>query len=438
LQNALVMPRDPGLRLGSPSATRAAIAVVYALVVLVALAEVLRSLQRADRLDYTNYPLLGEIVLTGGDPYANAFNTWPPFFLLIAAGLALGSRISPLATLCAWQLASVVAVWGSLKLLARCFADGGAEATFWPRSPNRLAFVSAPILVPFLFTARLFDDNLQHGQINAQLLFLSLLAFVLFRERRPIAGAFVLALAASIKAMPVLLLGYLVYKRCWREVGWTLAFLVLLNLVIPVAIFGAGGVATQWHAWRAVIGGEMLQPIAHHPNQALLSALKRLLTVEGGSTNPLHFTLAAWMTATVVRVFWVVVTLVLAGLVWVFRHDPRELSDRRCAGEFVICLAAMTLVSPIAWVAHYVTLVAPAALVCVALREMPDGAAGRRWRLGVWGASFACLTFSGSGFVGWAWARRLESLSVITVGAVLLVALAVSLLPALGRGTAEG
>jgi hypothetical protein len=48
----------------------------------------------------------------------------------------------------------------------------------------------------------------------------------------------------------VLLLGYLIYKRCWREVGWTLAFLVLLNLVIPIAIFGPDGVATQWKSWR--------------------------------------------------------------------------------------------------------------------------------------------------------------------------------------------
>jgi hypothetical protein len=51
--------------------------------------------------------------------------------------------------------------------------------------------------------------------------------------------------------------------------------------------------------------------------------------------------------------------------------------------------------------------------------------------MGVWWTSFACITLSASGFVGWAWARRLESLSVITLGALLLVGLAVSLLPVL-------
>ena len=120
----LVIPRDPWPRLRSERATRVAIATIYAMVLLVALAEVARSLGRAGRLDYAYYPVLGEVVLSGGDPYANAFNTWPPFFLLVAAGLALGSRVTAVGTLLAWQLASVFAVWGTLKLLARSFEDG--------------------------------------------------------------------------------------------------------------------------------------------------------------------------------------------------------------------------------------------------------------------------------------------------------------------------
>src|SRR2546425_7120931 len=126
-----VIPRDPWPRLGSERATRLAIATIYTLVLLVALAEGARSLARADRLDYAYYPKLGEVVLSGGDPYANAFNTWPPFFLLVAARLALGSRVSAVGTVFAWQLASVLAVWGTLKLLARSFEDGGSALTFW-------------------------------------------------------------------------------------------------------------------------------------------------------------------------------------------------------------------------------------------------------------------------------------------------------------------
>src|SRR3989442_1865731 len=115
----LVIPRDPWPRLGSERATRVAIATIYTLVLLVALAEVARSLARADRLDYSSYPKLGEVVLSGGDPYGNAFNTCPPLFLLVAAALALGSRVSPVGTLFTWQLASGPAVRGTAKLLPR-------------------------------------------------------------------------------------------------------------------------------------------------------------------------------------------------------------------------------------------------------------------------------------------------------------------------------
>src|SRR5439155_340582 len=238
----LVIPRAPWPRLGSERATRVVMATIYALVLLVALAEVARSLARADRLDYAYYPKLGEVVLSGGDPYANAFNTWPPFFLLVAAGLALGSRVSAAGTLFAWQLASVLAVWGTLKLLAR---------------------------------------------------------------------------------------------------------------------FGPGEAAAQWREWRAVAAAEMVQPVAHHPNQALLSALKRLLTVEGGASNPLHYALAASPTTAVVRLFWLVAAVAGLGLAFAFRGSSRDLRDPRCAGEFAVCLGAMTLVSPLAWAAHFVTLVAP-------------------------------------------------------------------------------
>jgi hypothetical protein len=278
---------------------------------------------------------------------------------------------------------------------------------------------------------RLFQDNLQHGQINTQLLFLSLLSFSLFRERRPIGGAMALALAASIKATPVLLLGYFLYKRCWREVAWSAAFLILLNLVIPTAIFGADEVAAQWHAWRAVVGAVVQEPIAHHPNQALLSALKRFLTADGGTNNPLSVAVAAWPTASVIRLYWVVASLGALGLAFAFRRNPRDLRDRRSAGEFAICLAAMTLVSPIAWTAHYVTLVAPAVLVWWGMRVLPPGRTARWWRTTLCWVAFACITCSASGFVGWLWARRLETLSAITFGALVLVAVALSVMPVL-------
>ncbi|HUL04042.1 MAG TPA: glycosyltransferase family 87 protein [Gemmatimonadales bacterium] len=429
-----MIPRDCWPRFRSPTATRVAIAGVYALVLLLTVIEVARSVARGDRLDYSYYPQLGEAVLAGTDPYTLPFTSWPPGFLLLGVAIALASRMSAIATLAVWQLGSVLAAWGTLKLLAKWFDPEGGQPSFWPRSPDRLAFVSAPILAPFLLAIRPFQDNVLHGQINTQLLFLSLFAFERFRTGRAVSGGVALALAATLKAVPVLLVGYFVYKRAWRAVGWTVAFLVLLNVVIPVGIFGAGAVAHQWHAWRAVVGAEMLVPAAHHPNQALLSAMKRYLSIAGTSDDPIHVTLASLSTAGVVRLFWIVAWLGALGLAAAFWRNPRDLSDPRCAGEVAICVAAMTLVSPIAWIAHFVTVVAPAALVCAGLRRLPRDSARRRYGWVLWWAAFACLTFSASAWVGWTWAERLESLSVITLAGLILVGLGVSLLPRLAPG----
>src|SRR2546422_3582331 len=232
---AFVVPRDTRL-------PRAAIVAIYGLVLLWAGGEVLRSLARVDSVVFTGYVQVGEAVLQGKDAYGGGLagiNTWPPFFFFVAAGLALLARgISLLGALFLWQLGGVLAIWGGLKLCARLYVDRGDTLTFWPRSADRLAFVSAGVLVPFMMMARLFQEHAQHTQINVQVLFLVLLAFYWFRGARPALGGSAPALAASVKAVPVALVLYLVYKRAWRETGGTLAGLVLLNLALPV--FGLG------------------------------------------------------------------------------------------------------------------------------------------------------------------------------------------------------
>src|SRR2546422_10346364 len=89
----------------------------------------------------------------------------------------------------------------------------------------------------------------------------------------------------------------------------------------------------------------------------------------------------------------------------------------------------MTLVSPLAWAAHFVTLVAPAALVWAALRRLPRGAPGRGGRWGLWWAAVGRITPSASGFVGWAWGRRLQTPFLVTLGGGVPVSLGPSRSP---------
>ena len=409
-----VVPRDTRL-------PRAAIVAIYGLVLLWAGGEVLRSLARVDSVVFTGYVQVGEAVLQGKDPYGGGLagiNTWPPFFFFVAAGLALLARgISLLGALFLWQLGGVLAIWGCLKLCARLYVDGGDTLTFWPRSADRLAFVSAAVLVPFIMMARLFQEHAQHTQINVQVLFLVLLAFYWFRGARPALGGSALALAASVKAVPVAFVLYLVYKRAWRETGWTLAYLVLLNLALPVFVLGPHETATYWHRWREVSDVQIAGAgSAHYYNQSLLAALKRLLP-GGGVALPLFYALAA---------------LGAAGLAWAFRHDPPDLRDPRTAAELAICLGALVVVDPLAWKAHYVTLVAAYFFCWEALRRLPAGGGGAGWwRWALWWGSFACVSLSAPLVVGERINNALETANVILVGALLVIGLALSLRPRL-------
>ena len=370
--------------------------------------EVGRSLGRLDGVVFTGYTQVGEVVLQGGDPYGLPINTWPPFFLFLAAGLALLARVSLPIALLLWQLGSVATVWGSCRLMARLVGEEPAP------------FTSSAVLVPVLMTARLLQEHLQHTQINLYVIFLVLLAFYLFQRRREPLGGLALATATSLRAVPLLFLPYLLYKRAWRAAAWTAAFLLVLNVVLPLVTLGAATTAERWRSWRTRAAVETNDPTPVYPNQSLLSAMKRVLTVEGGARDPLRYPVTSWQTTRVVHLFYGVVAVVLIALAFAFRRSPPGLADPSVFSEVVVGLCLMTLVSPLAWKAHFVTLLAGYWLVWRVIR-------GRKARLPwvVWWSSFVCLTLTAPLLIGGRLRAVLESLNVITVGGLLVLAVTI-------------
>ena len=178
---------------------------VAAVLVLLAAWEVGRSLVRIDLVVFHDYLRVGQVVLQHGDPYATlSFDTWPPFFILIALVLTELARVSRVGALVIWQLGSVAALWGACRLLPRLAGEAPEPLT------------SAATLVPLVMMARLVQEHLESTQINLYLLFLVLLAFDLFRRRRYAMGGLALATAVSVRAVPILFFAYLLYKRAWR------------------------------------------------------------------------------------------------------------------------------------------------------------------------------------------------------------------------------
>jgi hypothetical protein len=410
---------------------RIVLTAVYALVLLAATAEIVRSLLRVRLVVFHGYVTLGQVALfPHSDPYLMHMNTWPPFFLLVASGLALIARMSESLALGLWQVVGMLAIWGCCKLAAEWFQEPGERVGFWPTGSDRLAFGSGLVLVPFLMTARLFQEQLQHTQINAQVWFLVLLAFHWFRRDRAALGGSSLALAISLKAVPLLLLPYLAYRRAWRALAWTGGFLVVLNAALPALVYGPARTIAHWRSWRAVAAREVNDPVPGYSNQSLFAAMKRLLTNEGGSRDPVRYSVADWSPGALRAAFYGIVAVVGLWLAWRFRQHPLDWTDPRTAAELAVLIGAMVVVDPLAWKAHYVVLIMPYTFAWCALRRLPEGTPGRAWRWALWWGSFACITLSAPALVGRQLRAGLESLNVILLGATLLLVLSLSLIRA--------
>lgn len=376
-----------------------------ALLVLLAAAEVARSLGRLDGVIFTGYTQVGEVVLqgAGGDPYGLRINTWPPFFLFLAAGLAFVARVSLAGGLLLWQVGSLAALWGALRLMPRLAGEEPAPLT------------SAAVLVPLLMSARLLQEHFQHTQINIYVLFLILLAFHLFQQRHNGLGGLALAVAVSLRAVPIILLPYLLYRRAWHAAAWTAGFLIVINLFLPVAVFGSKEATERWRSWRAIATTETQDPTPGYSNQSLLAALKRFLTKAGSARDPVKLAVADWPTERVVRLFYALIASVGVAYAVAFW------SNRSPVGELAVILVLMPLISPLAWKAHFVTVLVGYWLIW---RVMPSPGKGR-WVWGLWWASLVCLTLSAPALVGTRARAILESWDVITVGALLVLGLTV-------------
>jgi hypothetical protein len=79
--------------------------------------------------------------------------------------------------------------------------------------------------------------GLQFGQFHVASLLLSVAAMICFEERRPAVGGSLLAVATVSKLFPAFLLVYLLARRRWREVAWTIGACVVFSLV-GLAVLG--------------------------------------------------------------------------------------------------------------------------------------------------------------------------------------------------------
>jgi hypothetical protein len=300
---------------------------------------------------------------------------YPPFFLLAVRPLF---HLPGPAAGAAWALLKWIGVYFALRITWRLCAPAREDV------PPIVALGS------MLCTARFFDNDIGHGNINVFMLLFVVTGFALVRRGWPIAGGFVVGTFACIKLLPALVLVWLVYKGAWRVIlGAALAAAVFLLLCPAAAIGWERNLELLGQWYEHVVGGFVSagDVVSIYLNQAPTAVLNRLFRpttafLRGGSMT--LFVLSPHTLHIIRNVYF---ALILLALAWVCRPRRRLVPPLALAAELGLVLIATLQFSGYAWKASYVVMLVPYTVLLAHLADARQPPRGRR-------VIFACLVIS--------------------------------------------
>jgi hypothetical protein len=218
---------------------------------------------------------------------------------------------------------------------------------------GRARRLSAPLLaIPVLLSFRFIGNNIEHGQINLPILALCAWAIVYEREdRRRLAGV-MLAAAVLVKPFAVLAALYLSLRRRWAALGWALVAGAAM-LVLPIFVFGAGGLGVQTSAYLRAVASMTTQYRTMLTNQSAVAAVARLMVrfvdpTQAQETAPFCIGMAIEGILVGAVSLW---TVLGAG-----GEESPSAGDRYAVAGF-FCL--MPGFAPISWKSYFAALVVP-------------------------------------------------------------------------------
>jgi hypothetical protein len=229
-------------------------------------------------------------------------------------------------------------------------------------------------LIPSLLVIVYIWSSYHLGQPNLVLLALMLGAFVAVRAKREIVGGGLIAVAAAIKAFPVIAIVYLVYRHYWKAAVSLVATLVFLLLILPAPF---RGFERAWHdleKWSAGMLKYSEVTVGQRPmrsytwkNQSLIGVSNRLLRhVDADAASAAHqpvYVNFADFKFPVVNAIIISAALAL-GIMFIAVMPQREMQTAESdAIEFALLLLLMLMVTPLSFGYFYSWLMLPFAIV---------------------------------------------------------------------------
>lgn len=188
--------------------------------------------------DYWVWYQTGQTVLEGGEIYPGRWHKFPfmyppPCALFLAPVSALGQT----------GLVVVLALVNGAAWMASVIFSVRLATGEWARA--HLAVYAVP---SFIMGAHIWGNFLL-GQPSLVLLALMLGAFILLQRKQPWGAGALVALAAAIKAFPVMGLVYLVYRRFWLAAVSVVLTLTFFLIVLPIPFRGYARAKQDLERW---------------------------------------------------------------------------------------------------------------------------------------------------------------------------------------------
>jgi hypothetical protein len=350
-------------RFNSPVAIRGLLWAFIVTATVFSALPLLRYLRGHSIFDYELWYTTGKHVLAGDEIYffrAGKYDfMYPPPCALFLAGASLlgqGGLIFLLVAI------NSVAWFYSAKLSAVLAGGNRGTTNLWL------------YLIPSLLVIVYVWSSYHLGQPNLVLLALMLGAFVALRAKREIVGGGLIAVAAAIKAFPVLAIIYLVYRRYWKGTVSLVATLVFLILILPAPF---RGFERAWHdleKWSAGMLKYSEVSVGQRPmrsytwkNQSLIGVSNRLLRhVDADAASAPHqpvYVNFADLKFPVLNgiIFSAALALGILFIAVMPRRDMRTADSD--AIEFALLLLLMLIVTPLSFGYFYSWLMLPFAVI---------------------------------------------------------------------------
>ena len=229
-------------------------------------------------------------------------------------------------------------------------------------------------LIPSLLVIVYVWSSYHLGQPNLVLLGLMVGAFLALRANHEVVAGGLIAVAAAIKAFPVLAIVYLVYRRYWKAAASLVATLLFLLLILPSPF---RGFERAWHdleKWSAGMLKYSEVAVGQRPmcsytwkNQSLIGVGNRLLRhVDADAASvphkPVYVNLAD-LSFPVVNAIIISVALAL-GVLFIAAMPDRDMRTAESdAIEFAMLLLLMLMLTPLSFGYFYSWLMLPFAVV---------------------------------------------------------------------------